>query len=355
MASPSRRTSRDLAAEVHADAPHFSFFQAVRLLALAAGDARQARPSLPKDLRFGTPLSLAFPASEITGLQPYPAQSRDDCAPAGTEEAPKWLMTVAFMGLTGPSGTLPVPYTELLVDRHNQYRDSAAHRFLDIFSHRSISLFYEAWRKHRFYLSFEAGQPDHFSRNMLDLVGLGLGKLQQRLGKQRKGIPDRFLIHYAGLLSRRPVSSANIAALVRGFFEVDAQIEQFVGQWIKLPASEQSSLGRSFGQLGRDAFLGERLWDRQSKIRVRLGPLTREAFSELLPGQPGAAALHELIHFCVGHTLSCDLTLVLQRDAVPPPRLGTRAASKPRLGQNLWLNSQPLRHDPDDAGFALLA
>lgn len=353
MASPSRRTTRDLADEIRSDAPRFGFFQAIRLLALAAGKDGESA-SLPDNLRFGTPLSLGFPASEISGVRPHPACPDGDGA-APPEGSPEWLMTVAFMGLTGPAGALPIPYTELLIERQNQFRDSAGHAFLDIFSHRAIALFYQAWRKHRFYLSYEAKQGDGFTRNVLDLAGMGLGKLQRRLDEQGKGIPDRFLNHYAGLLARRPVSASNIAALVQGFFGVNAEIEQFVGQWISLVENQQSSPGGGFGQLGRDSFLGERLWDRQNKIRVRLGPLSHEQYEEFLPGGPAADALKELVHFCVGHTLACDFTLVLQRDAIPSACLCAGLANGPRLGQSLWLNSRPAQRDADNASFALLA
>ena len=112
------------------------------------------------------------------------------------------------MGLTGPSGVLPTPYTELFIDRRTQYRDRTGHAFLDMFTHRAVSLFYQAWRKHRIYLPYEAGNPDGFSRNLLDIVGVGLGHLQQRLAASGKGIPDQFLIHYAGLLTQKPIPAS---------------------------------------------------------------------------------------------------------------------------------------------------
>ena len=352
MASPRRRTARDLTDEVRAEAPHFDFFQAIRLLALAENNGGAA---LPANLRFGTPLSLGFPASEIGGVRRHPAQAgRDDGTPPA-EGSPEWLMTVAFMGMTGPAGALPTAYTELLIERQNQFRDDAGHAFLDLFSHRAVALFYQAWRKHRFYLSYEANRDDGFTRNVLDLVGMGLGKLQRRLDQQGHGIPDRFLNHYAGLLARRPVSAANIVALVQGFFGVATELEQFVGQWISLAGERPGAPGGGFGQLGRDAFVGERLWDRQNKIRLRLGPLSHQQYADFLPGRPAAEALRELISFCVGHTLACDFTLVLDRAAIPPARLGADPASAPRLGQSLWLNSRPAQQHADQASFALLA
>ena len=197
MASPVRRGARNLIAELLADGSRFGFFQAVRLLAL--GKTNQTGPLVPEALRFSSKLSLAFPASQIdrvTFRRP-PQERSQESAPDGNNALD---MIVNFMGLTGPSGVLPAAYTELLIDRRNNFRDGAGHAFLDIFTHRAVSLFYTAWRKYRFYLSYEAGHRDGFSRNILDIVGVGLRHTQRRLKPDKGGVSDLFLIHYAGLL-----------------------------------------------------------------------------------------------------------------------------------------------------------
>lgn len=356
MASPGRYRPRSLTAELLAQGPAFRFFQAVRLLALSEAGAG-VKPALPPGLRFASPLSLGFPASEIATLEdrgaPADAQAGGEHAAPGGGGQRALEMTVGFLGMTGPAGVLPVPYTELLIERRNHFRDTAGHRFLDLFTHRATALFYQAWRKHRFYLPFEAGETDGFSRHLLDLVGVGLRHLQHRLEESGGGIPDRFLIHYAGLLSQKPMSAANIAAVVSGYFGVAAELEQFVGQWMLLPIAEQTALGGSACRLGEETVAGERQWDRQTKVRLRLGPLAGPDFAEFMPGRPGLAALRELIRFCVGFTLDCDVNLVLRHEDIPQPVLGGDAAA-PQLGYNLWLNSLPAADDADDACFALL-
>jgi len=336
MASPDRRSARDLIAEIGADAPRFRFFQAVRLVALAAKER-----SVPSLLRFGSPLSLGFPASEIVGVQYRQDVTGDENE--GGEDPVALHLSVGFMGMAGPSAALPVAYTETLIERRSFHRDSAAHGFLDMFTHRSVSLFYEAWRKYRFHIGYEAGERDGFTRNTLDLVGAGLKSMQS--GTEREaGIPPSLLSHFAGLLSQKPMSATSLAALLRGYFRVAVSVEQFVGQWIHMPVAEQSSLGLANCVLGETGGAGERVWDRQNKIVLKIGPLDTRRFADFLPGRPGALALRGLVAFCVGQTLACDVSLVLNKECVLPAVLTSAGDDQLRLGYNTWLH----RHAPPD-------
>lgn len=343
------RKPRDLIAELTRNAARFGFFQAVRLLAL---DARyygvKRNGQLPARLRFRTVCSLAFPASEVHRYQPI-----DPDVPAPEPELACDEMTVAFMGLTGPSGALPHPYTELLIERRLFQRDTGLHAFLDMFSHRAIALFYSAWRKYRYWLAEEDDEPDGFTRNLLDFAGVGLGELRAQLGDDKTaGVEERLFAFYAGLLSQKPLSAQAMVTVVGGFFGVPAELDQFVGQWNEVPPHEQSVLGKRGCELGLSAFAGDRIWDRQTKIRLRMGPMRREKFDCLLPGRAGAQALRSLVRFIAGHGLACDVTLTLDHRDVPAPQLDDDAP--PLLDGNIWLNAKAPDSDPDDMCYRLL-
>ncbi len=348
MGAPERPSAADLTSRLRAEPYRFRFTQAVRLLALAAREAGlELRDDLPPGLRFTTPATLSFPPSEVMELLPRELSDAD--AEAMADDA--LGMRVAFLGLTGPSGALPVPYTELLIERRNHYRDESAHAFFDIFSHRAIALFYAASQKYRFHAPIELGREDGFSRNLLDLAGVGLQSLRNRMVKHGYGIPDRFLMYYAGLLAQKPISADALVNLVHGFFKVPVELEQFVGSWIVLGEEDQSRIGEGACVLGQSAVAGARQFDRQTKLALRLGPLPRERFAEFLPGQAGALALSELVKFCVGHALAVDVALVLKREDIPVPKLAPDAGL--RLGYNAWLQTQAMPTDRSDTRFTL--
>lgn len=393
MATTRRGSPRDLIGELRQSPGQFRFFQAVRLLALAEPAAEHSRTGLPANLRFRTPASLAFPASEITRLAPqtlpgrtFPGQPPDSIpdsdAPDGgaqpghhaAESRPLLHMEVACLGLTGPSGVLPTPYTELLIERRVHHRDDGAHAFLDLFSHRSLALFYAAWRKYRFHIGHEQGEAHSFQLGLEAIAGVATstagpntrcrprspGSAEDSDANSESlppGIGSETFIHYAGLLARRPVSASALAGIVRGLFDVDARLQQFVGHWITIPAEEQTRLGSANAILGESACAGQRVWDAQSRCRLHLGPLTAAKFETFLPGRAGNLALAELLRFCFGHGLAIDLQLQLDRREVPAARLGSATGTDgaARLGQTLWLTRESPAHDPDDACFALIA
>lgn len=151
MAAEGRRSGPTLEDTLDGEAYRFEFFQAVRLLErLAPGRApvgRHEKAPGAEAVRFRTRPSLQFPPSEVYEV------AREPGAGAPPE------MSVAFMGLTGPSGVLPTHTTELVAERARA-RDTALWDFLDLFSHRMVSLFYRAWERYLFTGAFERGRHD---------------------------------------------------------------------------------------------------------------------------------------------------------------------------------------------------
>jgi type VI secretion system protein ImpH len=125
--------------------------------------------------------------------------------------------------------------------------------------------------------------------------------------------------------------------------------------WIALPDTEQSRLGMQACTLGDSACIGARVWDRQMKMRVRLGPLDAARFNDFLPGAPAARLLERLLQLCLGTSLACDTVLVLEAEAVPAPVLCSGTSAGMRLGYDTWLSAGARLGQRDDARFTVIA
>jgi type VI secretion system protein ImpH len=338
--------------------PHdFGFFQAVRLLErwFVRSGAQSSDQVLTTRLAFRNNLSLAFPASEIAQLsvRRVVGDAAAAAAPTDARAVAQVEITPAFIGLLGASGTLPVHYTELFARREGFQRDRAGRAFLDIFLHRSTVLFYQAWRKHRLGVQFEADRRQRYLPLMLSLAGLGHPGLHRRLRGAEGGVADDALAFYAGALQQRPTSAAVLRRVLEHYFKVPVKLDQFVGRWFDLAAEHQSHLGRARVKLGADALIGERVWQRDLRLRITLGPLDRERFTRFLPGGAGALALRELLALLAGPTFEFELKLSLQASEVKGVRLSP--ASPPRLGWDSFLITRASPVDRADAGYELLA
>jgi type VI secretion system protein ImpH len=299
----------------------FSFFQAVRLLQRfdskrqPVGDF--AHPSL-EAIRFASHPSLAFPASEIQGLE-WPA-----------EAPPK--MVVNFMGLTGPIGTLPHYYTEFIAERVRN-RDTALRDFLDIFNHRMISLFYRAWEKHQFAVGFDSSEECRLTSYILDLIGLGTPGLQMR-----QSVSDNTLMFYSGLLALQTRSTIALQSMLVDYFGLPVVVEDFVGVWRRLDASNQCLLEEDEScSLGISAVVGDEVWD-HSRVRIRVGPLDIDQYRDFLPEGNAYSAMKALTK-AFSTEVEYELQLVLKASDVFGCVLESDEGRFP-LGWLTWINSQ---------------
>lgn len=312
----------------------FEFFQAVRLLAgllPAREEVGRFQPPASELVRFSAHATVSFPASEIQSLS-----LPEDGQP---------VMTVNFMGLTGPLGVLPLYYTELVMERLRA-RDTSLRDFLDVFNHRSISLFYQAWEKYRFPIAYERGRSGHFLEMLQAMVGLGTPALANR-----QAVSDEALLFYTGLLAQQPRSAIAIEQILADYFEVPVEVEQFVGAWSSLDRETQTRFEDSEGfstQLGWGAVVGDEVWDLQSRVRVKLGPLPLKKYLEFLPSGTAYAPLRALTRFFSGGDLDFEVQLILEREEVPSCVLGAEGEQAPRLGWATWVKSVPLGRDPAD-------
>ncbi|MEW6760801.1 MAG: type VI secretion system baseplate subunit TssG [Pseudomonadota bacterium] len=361
MRAPQRRFAPAVIERLFREPYRFEYFQAVRMLELWLHRRGQPRRGLVADyLRFQNSLSLGFPPSQLESITPEPREldaSTPALAAALQEGSLKYLrLTPAFMGLLGAQGVLPLHYTERIAEHQAQAKGEpeaeGARAFLDAFSNRSLALFYEAWRKYRLALQYQQGGEDGFMTILLSLAGLGDKALRRRLsGKQDGEVLDESIAYFASSMRHRPSSSVQLARVLSEYFGQQVVAEQFVGSWYEVPLAQQTLLGSDKAVLGVGTIAGARVWQRDLRLRLVVGPLDRAGFNDFLPGGLAARALRSMLSMFTGVTLEYEVELVLLAADVHNVRLD---GVDGRLGWDAYLVEGLQTEDRRDVRYELL-
>jgi len=304
----------------------FDFLQAMRRIECTFPDKpRWASALRPQDepVRLGQEASMSFAPASLSGFR--------------TQEERPPRLEVRFFGLLGPNGPLPMHLTEYARHRLLHNGDNTFVRFLDIIHHRFLALFYRSWAQAQPTVSLDRPQQDRFATYVGSLVGIGQPTLEKR-----DHVPDNAKRFHAGLLARQVRNAEGLQTLLASYFELPVQVEQYVGHWMQLRERDHSRLGRS--RLGVDALLGRRVWDRQSKFRVHIGPMSLAQYQAFLPGGDTLPRLADWVALYTNRELTWDTRLKLRHDEVPPLELARGA----RLGWTSWLGKRKTALDADD-------
>ncbi len=311
------------------------FFHLCRLLESAYPQLPRVGASvLPSEdvVRFSQEPSLAFAPVTIPRFM-------------ARGEARGGRVFVNFMGLLGPHGALPLHMTDYARDRERNAGDSTIARFFDVFNHRMISLFYRAWAVNQMTASGDRPSEDRYTTYVGSLFGLGMPSL-----RHRDAVPDAAKLHYAGRLSHPTRNAEGLEAVVRGYFGVQAHVIEFIGRWLDLPERFWCRLGSrsESSRLGTGAIAGGRVWDVQSCVRIRLGPMGLRDYCRMLPGGAGYGRLVAWVRNYTGTELDFEVQLVLRQQEVPKVRLGGDRAGGSRVGWTTWLRTAPLGRDGNE-------
>ncbi|NML24761.1 type VI secretion system baseplate subunit TssG [Zoogloea dura] len=307
----------------------WDFYQALRRLDAANADAPRigfGRSPAEEPVRLGQDPDLSFAPASLAAVAP----------PKGRRPN---RLDVRFFGMLGPNGPLPRHLTEHARNRLLHGGDASFARFLDVFHHRFLSLFYRAWAQAQPTVSLDRPEDDPFGRYLGALAGIGLS--EQR---DRDALPDFAKLAHTGHLSRQVRNGEGLAKLVAAYFRCEVQVEQFVGHWIVLEEGDRLMLGTGRQALGQGAVVGARVWDRQHKFRLRIGPLGGASYDALLPAGSGIRALAACVHNYVNMEYFWDVRLVLKAADVPLARLDGRV----RLGYTAWLGGRDSSRHADD-------
>ena len=340
------------------DEPYrFELVQALRMLDLWLRQNGVAHDvALLRYVRFHNSVSMNFPASQIEALAPEGEhvfdsdQALQDAFIANTLK--RICITPAYMSFLGAHGVMPHRYTEGVATQIHQQKHEGARAFFDIFFNRIMTLHYQAWAKYRVRHRLDARGDDALLAMQLALAG------RHRKSRSDPGTAieddegfDEAAAYYAALFAHRPTSARLVAGVLAEYFGVPIIVKQFIGRWDKLAETELFKLGVQNATFGQGATLGTRVWERRSRVELRIGPLSMAQFEQFLPGASCFKALKRMLGLFAIPSLEFEMRLVLRAAEVKPMRLG--AASGARLGMGAFLITKPETRDRDDLVYEL--
>lgn len=310
-------------------APHFSFFQAMR-------DIESVADGLPRLGHATSPAQEAVRIAQTPNLG-FAPNAIDDAyrAPNG-----RMHLNQRFFGMLGPSGALPLHMTELVRNRTRQAHDPTIQAFLDLFHHRMALLFYRAWSSSRPAIQRDRPWQDRYATYVGAFAGYGM-----KTARNRDRFADESKWFFTGRLASIRRNAEGLEAITQQLLQAPVRLKQFQLRRLAIDKADQSRLGQTSNSLGHSCVLGRSVADRQSCFELRIGPLPYAKFEQLLPGQIKRRALESAVLNYAGAGMTAKLRLVLQRDEVPKLQLGNQF----QLGRNAWLHSKPLGRDPDDS------
>jgi type VI secretion system protein ImpH len=316
MAAKKRKQNTSITDRLFAEPQSFSFFKAVRLLEeLNPGKEKLGVTLEPgkEPVKFSVKPGFAFPPCEIDSIE--------------DKEGGPPVMSVAFMGMIGPSGVMPYWFNELALNR-NREKDFSLTSFLDIFHHRLITLFYLAWKRSRFAENYSEDHTDRLSAMLLSLSGLGTRWLLEM-----SGLPAERFLFYTGQLSRPAPSAATLTAVISSMTGTDVSLDQFRERSIKLTPEDMTSLGTANAALGVDTVVGSEVTDMQTGFRVNIGSMGYDEYLKFLPGGDMAEPVKAMVRFSAGIEYEYDLRIILKKEEVPALGLGMGY----HIGETTWL------------------
>ena len=262
------------------------------------------------------------------GQDPYMEFPASNLARVTVRDSGRLRIYVKFLGMLGPQGALPLATTEESME-WGLMRDDAFPRFLDLFNHRFLQLFFRAWADSRPVAQHDRPRDDRFIAYIGSMIGVG-----SRPYRDLDSVPDPGKLAFAGLIGPQAKSASRLKSFLSGLFDVTVEIEQFVGNWLTFEPADRTAVGSRHSGLGRDLLVGASVFSVQDKIRVRIYTRNLKQFERFLPDGDLCEPLADAVYFYIGDQLEWETELAIPAGETAPTRLGSFG----RIGWTSWMS-----------------
>lgn len=283
-----------------------------------------AKPS-EETIRLGQIPSLTFSPREISKVEPIRNHIH---------------IKTYGMGLWGPNGPLPLHFSEIAMHRREMQHDHTLTNFVDIFHHRSMSLFYRAWEINQSTAGLDRAEQESFSNYLSWLTGNELTEASTTR------LPTHARLSASAHLKHQSKNPSAIVQTLSHYFQVPVKLDEYHFNWIAIEPEECTHLARgglsgNNATLGRGAMLGANVPDRQNAFMLTIGPLSLSQYLRFMPNGEDLGALIDWVRAFIGLEYVWMLKLTVEPQQAEPMTLG----GNQRLGWSTWIGSEHAQTD----------
>lgn len=250
------------------------------------------------------------------------------------EEDEVMQFVISFMGLYGNDSPLPRCYHEQVSIQQNTFGagEVPLQNFLDIFNNRIYWLYYQAWKKYRYYLQVKDEPGNKVMGQISAFFGQGAQFRTEELAVSRYK-----LMQLSGVLCHRVRSKEGLLIILREFFAgIKVNIRENVKSMVKV--ENRPKMGSQYGsdsvRLGQHSLLGQWVADYTSRICIELGPMDFESFLAFMPEGESAHLLRYLLRLYLNDSLEYDVKLEVKSEGINKLKWNDKRL---KLGQTTWL------------------
>ncbi|NOQ96725.1 MAG: type VI secretion system baseplate subunit TssG [Calditrichae bacterium] len=237
-----------------------------------------------------------------------------------------------FLGLYGINAPLPRCYHEQVAIQQEVHGsgDIPLQNFLDIFDNRFYWLYYQAWKKYRYYLQLSDDPDNKTMQRLFTFIG-------QIPGDDRKhgNIPPFKLMQLSGLLSNRVRNKKGLIILLHSFFpSLGITVREFVPTMV--PLSDLPLLGSQKLPviLSENSIVGHSIMDSMRRIELTIGPISFDEYLDFCTGGEKLRLLNQLMTLYLNDSIEYNINFILSSEGIVSFTFGD---SRLKLGRNMWL------------------
>lgn len=223
----------------------------------------------------------------------------DDVVDARTGDDGATTLVVAHAGLLAASSPLPGRVVSGLGDANG---DVTA--FLNLLTNRLLHLDHDAWHATRLVAQWERRE----------LTGTGEVRDVRESLTQNVKLPGTDRAQWsplAGYFLRGVRTAEQLSAMLGEFLQAPVLVREFIPVSMELTRDEQQIVQT------------DAVCDRESRLRIEVGPLSWDQFRSLIPGGAGLASVLELSRLYAGRDYDFEIELTVRKDSLPAMRVGS--------------------------------